>query len=136
VAELKSDFLGSGWAFPVKPDAAGKVQLISGTELVRQSIWIILSTSQGERQMRPEFGCGLHELVFEANTAALQGLVQQKVRDALTRWEPRIDVMDVRSESPPERKNLLLIRVDYRIRANNSFYNLVYPFFLNEGASG
>jgi phage baseplate assembly protein W len=85
--------------------------------------------------MLPEFGCGIHDLVFEPNTAALRGLVQSKVGEALIRWEPRIDVLGVRAESPtPDQRNRLLIRVDYRVRANNAFFNLVYPFFLDEGA--
>jgi phage baseplate assembly protein W len=100
---------------------------------VSQSIEIILGTSSGERQMRPEFGCGIYELVGEANTASLRGMVRQKVREALTRWEPRIDVLDVRVDSPDEQKNRLDIWIDYRIRSNNAFFNLVYPFFLIEG---
>jgi hypothetical protein len=84
--------------------------------------------------MRPELGCGIWDLVMEANTSQLHGRVQLRVRDALVRWEPRIDVLDVRAETPPESKNHLLIRIDYRVRANNALYNLVYPFFINEGA--
>jgi phage baseplate assembly protein W len=131
---MEQDFLGRGWSFPVKPTPGGRLAFVGGEEMIRQSIWIILSTAPGERQMRPEFGCGIHDLVFEPNTAALRGIVQTKVRDALTRWEPRIDVVDVRVETPPEQRNYLLIRIDYRIRANNAFFNLVYPFFINEGA--
>lgn len=129
------DFLGRGWSFPVKPGPAGRLSFVGGEEKIRQSIWIILSTAPGERQMRPGFGCGIHDLVFEPNTAALRGLVQEKVREALVHWEPRIDVIDVRVETPPESRNHLLIRIDYRIRANNAIYNLVYPFFINEGVS-
>jgi phage baseplate assembly protein W len=128
------DLIGRGWAFPVLP-AAGRLRFGGGEEKIRQSIWIILSTAPGERVMRPEFGCGIHELVFEANTAALRGLVQQQVREALTRFEPRVDVVDVRVETPGDGRNYLLIVIDYRIRDNNAFYNLVYPFFINEGAT-
>jgi phage baseplate assembly protein W len=110
------------------------LSLVEGPESVRQAIWLILTTAPGERQMRPECGCGIHDLVFEANTAALHGLVQASVQGALVRWEPRIDVLGVRVEAPPEQPNLLLVHVDYRVRANNSFFNLVYPFFLLEGA--
>lgn len=131
---MQDDLIGRGWNFPVKPGPLGQLAFNGGEEKIRQSIWIILSTAPGERQMRPDFGCGIHDLVFEPNTAALRGLVQQKVRESLTRYEPRIDVTDVRVETPPEQRNYLLIRVDYRIRTNNSFFNLVYPFFLNEGA--
>ncbi len=130
---MEQDFLGRGWSFPLKPGPPDRLSLVGGEEKIRQSIWIILSTAPGERQMRPNFGCGIHDLVFEPNTAALRGIVQEKVHEALTRWEPRIDVVDVRVETPPEARNHLLIRIDYRIRANNAFYNLVYPFFINEG---
>lgn len=131
---MDQDFLGRGWNFPVKPGINGRLAFAGGEEKIRQSIWLILSTAPGERQMRPDFGCGIHDLVFEVNTAAMHGLVQTRVRESLTRWEPRIDVTDVRVETPPEARNYLLIRVDYRIRSNNAFYNLVYPFFINEGA--
>jgi phage baseplate assembly protein W len=131
---MEPDFQGKGWNFPVKPGRGGKLTFTSGEEKIRQSIWIILSTAPGERQMRPGFGCGIHDLVFEPNTAALRGVVQAKAREALTRWEPRIDVLDVRVETPSDARNYLLIRVDYRTRSNNAFFNLVYPFFINEGA--
>ena len=130
---MSDSILGHGFALPLKPRPSGRIDYLGGEEKIRQSIWIILSTAPGERVMLPQFGCGLHELVFEANTAALRGLVQEKVRESLMRWEPRIDVIDVRAETAPETRNYLLIRIDYRIRSNNAFYNLVYPFYLNEG---
>jgi phage baseplate assembly protein W len=128
-----SELIGRGWSFPVKPGSNGRLLFLNGPEKVRQSIWILLSTAPGERQMLPEYGCGIHELVFQANTATLRGLVESNVRDALIRWEPRIDVIEVRVETPPDARNYLLIRIDYRLRSNNSFYNLVYPYFINEG---
>ena len=128
-----SELIGRGWSFPVKPGSNGRLVFLDGPEKVRQGIWILLSTAPGERQMMPDYGCGIHELVFQANTAALRGLIESKVRDALIRWEPRIDVIEVRVETPPEARNFLLIRIDYRLRSNNSFYNLVYPYFINEG---
>lgn len=128
-----SELIGRGWSFPVKPGSNGRLGFLDGPEKVRQSIWILLSTAPGERQMMPEYGCGIHDLVFQANTATLRALVESKVRDALIRWEPRIDVIEVRVETPPEARNYLLIRIDYRLRSNNSFYNLVYPYFINEG---
>ncbi len=133
---MDQNILGTGWAFPVKPDAAPhSLPLASGDEKVRQSIFLILSTAAGERQMLPDFGCGIHDLVFEPNTPVLWNLVRDQVKRSLTRWEPRIDVLDVRVETPADQRNYLLIRIDYRIRANNAFYNLVYPFFINEGNS-
>jgi len=130
---MAEDFLGRGWTFPIKPGPGGRLALLGGEDKIRQSIWIILGTAPGERQMRPDFGCGIHDLVFEPNTAALRGLVQTQVQDALTRWEPRIDVLGVRVEAPSDARNYLLIRIDYRIRTNNALFNLVYPFFINEG---
>lgn len=131
---LNEDIIGRGWSFPVKPGADGRLHYTGDEEKIRQSIWIILGTAPGERQMRPTFGCGIHDLVFQANTAALRGMVAEKVRTALVRWEPRIDVVDVRVEAPAEARNYLFIYIDYRIRTNNAFYNLVYPFYINEGA--
>ena len=126
--------IGKGLYFPLRPDSAGRLSYLGGAEKVRQSIWLILSTSPGERVMLPEYGCGIHDLLFEANTATLRASVQAHVREALIRWEPRIDLLDVRVDPGGEINNQLLIRIDYRVRANNSVFNLVYPFFINEGA--
>jgi phage baseplate assembly protein W len=123
---------GKGWSFPIRP-RDGRLQFSEGEEAIRNSIFLILSTAAGERVMRSDFGCGIHDLVFQANTAALRGEVQVRVREALVRWEPRIDVTNVRAETSPEQPTQLLIRIDYRVRTNNAFYNLVYPFFLQEG---
>jgi phage baseplate assembly protein W len=133
VVDANSDFIGRGCRFPLKPDLQGRLNYVGGDEEIRASIWIIITTAHGERQMRETFGCGVHDLVFDANTAALQGLAQENIRSALVRWEPRIDVLGVRAGASPEQRNLLLIHIDYRIRANNAIYNLVYPFFLFEG---
>jgi len=131
---VANEFLGRGLPFPFKPSpTTGSLAFISGEDKIQQSIWLILSTAPGERVIRPDFGCGIHDLVFEPNTASLRSLIQQKVLEALVRWEPRIDVVEVQVQTPPEARNYLLIRVDYRIRSNNAFFNLVYPFFINEG---
>ena len=133
MASQDPGFLGRGWAFPIVPGRGGRIAYAEAEASIEDAVEIILGTSPGERVMRPEFGCGIWELVMEANTAQLHGRVQARVRDALVRWEPRIDVLDVRVDSPPEQKNVLLIRIDYRVRSNNAFFNLVYPFFLQEG---
>ena len=133
MATAKEGFLGKGWVFPIRPGADGRLRLTSEEEAVRNSIFMILSTAPGERLMRPEYGCGIHELVFQPNTSSLRGAVQNRVRESLVRWEHRIDVLDIRAEANPQAGHQLLIRVDYRIRSNNALYNLVYPFFLQEG---
>ncbi len=125
--------LGRGWSFPLRVGPAGGLGFSEGERDVEEAIWIILGTAPGERPMRPRFGCGIHDLVFAPNSAGTRVRIQQAVRDALTRWEPRIDVLDVRVSSEPGRPNRLLIRVDYRIRSSNAFGNLVYPFYLREG---
>jgi phage baseplate assembly protein W len=145
---MAESFLGRGWVFAIKPNSDGRLSYVSGDEKIRQSMLLVLSTAPGERQMLPEFGCGIHDLVFQPNTPALRGIVQEKVRQALIRWEPRIDLIEVRVDAPgdtriedddvriallTEARNYLVIRIDYRVRSNNAFYNLVYPFYLNEG---
>ena len=126
------EYLGVGWKFPIRINARGGFSLSRYEQDVQEAIWIILSTARGERQMLPDFGCGIHDYVFAPNNAATQGSITHAVRQALTEWEPRIDVLDVNIDDSTE-PNMLLIRVDYRIRANNSLYNLVYPFYLQEG---
>jgi phage baseplate assembly protein W len=126
-----SDFLGLGWNFPIDVDKDGQVELTpDGEEGVRQSIWMILGTSRGERVMRPDFGCGIHDLVFGVNNAATANTVAGAVRDALAAWEPRIDVLDVYAVPDPSRPNLLTIEINYQVRSTNSRFNLVYPFYL------
>jgi uncharacterized protein len=125
--------LGTGWKFPLQVNARGGIASARHEERIQESIAYILSTAPGERVMLPAFGCGIHQLVFEPNNDQTQGSAAQAVRRALVDLEPRIDVLDVRVESAPNEPNLLLIRVDYRMRATNTFHNLVYPFFIREG---
>ena len=128
-AESTSAFLGVGWAFPLTVDD-GAIAIARHEESVRQAIWLVLATSPGERLMRPDFGCGIHDLVFAPDDAATAGAAQQAVSDALLRWEPRIDVLgvDVRSDG----LSTLLIHIEYRVRATNNVFNLVYPFYLDQ----
>jgi phage baseplate assembly protein W len=130
----RDDFIGSGWAFPAAISRTGSVRLVSGTEEIDASIRMILSTVPGERVMRPDFGCGIHELVFDTITASTSGRVAAAVRDALLRFEPRIDVLDVKVD-PGADGGLLLISIDYEVRATNNAFNLVYPFYLDGGAA-
>jgi phage baseplate assembly protein W len=128
-------FLGVGWAFPPQLTASGELATASYEEDVRQAIRIILGTAQGDRVMRPDFGAGLRTLLFEPLSTTTLSLAQHYVERALVEWEPRIDVLAVRAN--PDRGDpssaRLLIEIDYRIRSTNTFYNLVYPFYLMEG---
>ncbi len=130
---MKSDLIGRGWTFPVKTDSNGRMRFLGGVEKINQSIWLILSTAVGEREMLPEFGCGIHDLVFEANSAGLRFSIQEKVKEALARWEPRIENVEVRVETPPDEPSHLMIEIEYKLENNNAVYNLVYPFFIDEG---
>jgi Bacteriophage baseplate protein W len=127
------DYLGIGWKFPLQVTPGGRLAAARYEQRIEESIYLILSTAKGERVMLPDFGCGIHELVFAPNNITTRSLVIANARQALVRYEPRIDVLDVNAESAPEQPNLLLIRVDYRIRANNARGNLVYPFYIREG---
>ena len=123
-------FLGTGLAFPLRPDADHGIRLTGGEAAVRQSIWSILSTAPGERVMRPDFGCGIHDLVFDVNDAGTAGRVSRSVREALARWEPRIEVLDVYAAPDPDDRRRLLIEINYQVRSINSRFNLVYPFYV------
>ena len=129
---LNREFLGIGWRFPLQVGADGRIAKARYEQRVEESIVLILSTAPGERPMLPEFGCDIHELVFAPNDSRTITLVVDAAREALTRHEPRIDVLDVHAENTAEAPNLLLIRVDYRVRATNAIGNLVYPFYIKE----
>lgn len=133
MAPDRREFLGSGWRFPIVPDAAGSLSWSAGEQKVGESIWLLLSTALGERVMRPRVGCGAHDLLFASDTAATRGLLAHHVREALVSFEPRIDVLDVRVEESPDAGSSLSVLVDYRIRANNAMHNLVYPLYVTEG---
>ncbi|HEX2572307.1 MAG TPA: GPW/gp25 family protein [Polyangia bacterium] len=125
-------FLGVGWAFPVKP-VGGRLQYARYEEDIEQAIQIILLTSRNERVMLPQFGGGLRDFVFEPNSPATHRAIEAAVRRALIDWEPRIRLERVEVTTRADEPNLLLINVDYVVRATNSFYNRVFPFFLLEG---
>jgi len=126
-------FLGVGLAFPVQLDGTGQIALAAYEDDVQEAIRIILSTTPGERAMRPDFGAGLNALLFEPLSTMTMTLAQYYVQQALTTWEPRIDSLDVQVSSTSP--GTLNIDISYRVRATNTFYNLVYPFYLMEGSS-
>lgn len=128
-----NDILGTGWSFPVTTDASADVTLASGRTDVEQSIRIILGTAPGERVMRPEFGCGIHDHVFATVDTSTLSLVETDVEEALRRFEPRIEVTNVDAALADRATGRLEVDIDYRVRATNGEANLVYPFYL-EGA--
>ena len=127
---VNREFIGSGWAFPLRTDATGSIALVGGeTELV-ESIHLILATAPGERPMRPDFGCAIHDLVFAPANAATAGKIAYEVRRALLRWEPRIDVTDVAARFDQADAGRLLIEISYTARDSNDPRNLVFPFYV------
>jgi|SRR3954451_16088886 phage baseplate assembly protein W len=128
---MSQNFLGIGWAFPVEMGPEREVQLAEHETSIRQSIRIILETAPGERVMRPDFGCGIHERVFGVNNATTHAAVADDVREALRTWEPRIDVLKVDVRAGASEGELLLINIDYKVRSTDSRFNMVYPFYLN-----
>jgi phage baseplate assembly protein W len=128
-----NEFLGSGIAFPISLDSGGRVVMNSLDEHVRQSILLILRTAKGERVMRPDFGAGLQEVVFSPIDASTAALVQHEVKDALVKFEPRIDVLNVDVSADRQQEGVLLINVEYRVRRTDTTFNLVYPFYIERG---
>jgi phage baseplate assembly protein W len=129
---MPKDFLGRGWKFPVEVDATGKIALSEYEDDVREAIRIVLLTAKGERVMRPTFGAGLHNYVFASMSATNIGKIQGAVQDALLEWESRIELLAVDVETDESETGKLLINVDYRVRATNTRFNLVFPFYLKE----
>ena len=125
-----TDLLGSGLAFPLQVDRLGAIALASGEQDIDQAIELILSTAPGERPMRPEFGCGVHDFVFDTIDAATVGRLETEIRNALDRWEPRIEVQKVDFDLDHMGDGQLLIQIDYRVRSTNHERNLVYPFYV------
>jgi hypothetical protein len=132
---MSQEVLGVGWSFPLKLNEDNTIALSRYEDDVREAIWIILSTAPGERVMRPDFGCGIYEYVFAPNDTHTAGLVRFHVEDALTRWEPRIDLQEIQVQSDPRNPALLLISIDYTVRSTDSRFNLVYPFYLQRGGA-
>jgi len=131
---INREFLGVGWRFPLQVTPGGRIAQAKYEQRIEESIVIILSTAPGERPMLPEFGCGIHNALFASNDARTIALVVHETRKALTRFEPRIDVLDVHAENTSDAPNLLLIRINYRVRTTNAIGNLVYPFYIREGS--
>jgi phage baseplate assembly protein W len=127
---MAREFQGRGWQFPVALDASGAIAAAREEDKVRQSIETILRTAQGERVMRPDFGCGVHELVFDVISGDMVGRVVSAVTSALATWEPRIDVLGIDAQQDAGDPTRLLVEIDYRIRTTNSRFNLVFPFYV------
>jgi len=149
------DFVGTGWRFPIKVNARGRLEWSSGPQRIQDAIWLIVKTALGERIMRPKFGAGVDDFVFQSNSTVNRSKLAIAIKSALLEWEPRIDLEDVRVDSAADLSSArvdsgngdvrfsnsgslesqVLVTIQYRIRMTNELFNVVFPFYLEEGAS-
>jgi len=130
---MSKDFLGKGWKYPVKIDNNRKIEMSEYEQDIKEAILIILGTAKGERVMRPDFGCGIHDLVFAPINVTTISMVENSVSEGLTLWEPRIELIKVEVSDKESSMGKLLVSIDYRVRITNNRFNLVYPFYIKEG---
>jgi uncharacterized protein len=128
---MAAEFVGAGWVFfPMRTDVTGRVVLVTQDQEIEESIRLILATAPGERPMRPDFGCAIHDFVFAPADAATAGQIAFEVRSALDRWEPRADILEVQVDFSGADEGTLHIQIGYRIRGTNDPRNLVFPFYV------
>lgn len=128
------DFLGKGWKFPPRADyATGRVQTVSEEEDIAEAIRIILFTRKGERVMRPEFGCGIQKFVFAEMDYGTIREMEREITDAITAWEPRVIEPEAEVDTRGLLEGMVQIKVSYIVRSTNNPYNLVFPYYIQEG---
>ena len=127
------EFVGRGWAFPLRTDATGGIALVMREREIEEAIRLVLGTAPGERPMRPEFGCRIHDYVFASADGATASAIAAEVREAIRRWEPRVDVEDVEVTFDARDASLMYIDLKYAIKRTNDRRNLVFPFYVIPG---
>lgn len=130
---MNRNLLGKGWSFPVVPDVQGRVKFSQHEKSIEESIRIILNTTPGERLMRPDFGCAINEMIFTPNTPQSITLAEHYITEAIIKWEPRVILKEVKGEPDKDNPVLVNIKIHYEIRSVNTFFNMVYPFYLERG---
>ena len=132
---MNRSILGKGWSFPIGIDVHGNIATSSYEKSIEESIKIILSTTPGERVMHPDFGCKLNEIVFFPNSGRTLSLAIRYVEEAIVKWEPRVILKSVNGVPDAEDPVKINLNIDYEIRSVNTFFNMVYPFYLERGES-
>lgn len=127
------NILGRGWAFPIFTDLQGKIASSSYEKSVEESIRIILGTTPGERVMHPDFGCKINDIIFSPSSSKTVSLAVHYIEEAIIKWEPRVILKKVYGEVDSDNSGLINIKIDYEIRSVNTFFNMVYPFYLERG---
>jgi phage baseplate assembly protein W len=131
---MRHEYLGRGWSFPPTFNRARPgVEMLEDEADIASSLEILLSTALGERTMLPQYGCNLDELVFESLDTRMKTLMADKVDTAILYFEPRIEVENVRLDDSLGLEGVILIEVVYRVKATNSRFNFVFPFYKLEG---
>lgn len=133
---MSQDFIGAGWAFPLRTDATGGIALVQRDREIVEAIRLILETAYGERPMRPDFGCGIHEFVFAPADATTAGRIAHEVEVSLRRWEPRIELVSVDCTTEATEPATLYIDIRYKMRGTNDPRNLVFPFYVIPAEAG
>jgi Bacteriophage baseplate protein W len=127
---MSQEFVGAGWSFPLRTGPGGDVTLLTRDKEIEEAMRLILGTAHMERPMRPEFGCGIHDFVFEAADSTALGRIAYEVRVALERWEPRVEIVDVAARVHDSARETVQIDVRYRVKGSNDPRNLVFPFYV------
>jgi uncharacterized protein len=131
---INDDYLGRGWSFP--PSFRKEMQGVEMTEKeddIEKSLHILLTTATGERLMQPRYGCNMEELVFESLNTTTKTLMKDKIQTAILYFEPRIDVTKIELNDTDQLEGKVLIEIEYIVRATNSRFNFVFPYYINEG---
>ena len=127
------EYLGKGWRFPVAINLTGGVSSSAYEENIRESIFVILGTAPGERIKRPEFGCQIHDLMFAPNNSTTWALAAHYCEEALIKWEPRVEDLEIDAEASPDEPNRLNVRITYSVAETHERRSLVYPFYIRTG---
>jgi len=126
-------YLGKGWDFPPTfLEKQGEVKIVSDIEDIEQSLQIIITTRQGERLMRPKFGCDLTDKIFENLNATQTTIMKNQIKEAIVLYEPRIEVIKVALDTQNFLEGKFLIKIEYMIRATNTRRNIVFPYYITE----
>jgi phage baseplate assembly protein W len=132
---MENAFLGRGWKFPIQVDeTTGQIMMSEFEEDIKEAIRIILGTSRGERMMRPEFGCGIHDYLFGLTDSTTISLLEDNVKESIMRWEARVQDVEVEAVLDQTSEGKLIVNVKYVVRSTNNLYNLVFPFYIHEGS--
>lgn len=132
---MSKEFLGRGWKFPVSVDpSTGKIRISEYEGDIEEAIRLIIWTSKGERVMRPQFGSGIQQYVFGLTDPTTRQLMESSITEAIVQWEPRVFEVKVTSSLESITSGVLNLHVQYTVRTTNNLYNLVFPFYIHEGA--